>query len=97
LCVVLAGLGVVRRRAEDDHGDSEEEEEHSELSHAGLDGQTEDAQTVRVFRQFEDAEDAQDASEQERAAAFLTARSNTGRQHVHCLQCVRYTCSRLCR
>ena len=43
---------------------------------------------MRVLRQFEDAEDTQDASEQERAAAFLTARSNTGRQQVHCLQCI---------
>ena len=75
LRIVLARFGVVRRGAEDDHGDSEEEEEHAELSHAGLDREAEDAETVRVFRQLEDAEDAKDAREQERAAAFLAART----------------------
>jgi len=82
LCVVLAGFGVVGRRAEDDHGDGEEEEEHAELSHAGLDRQAEDAQTVRVFRQLEDAEHSQHAREEERASALLAARSNAGRQRV---------------
>ena len=46
LTVLLAGLGVVRRRAEDDHGDQQEEEEHSELMKARLDRHTEDPQAL---------------------------------------------------
>jgi len=37
LALILAGLGVVGRRAEDDHGDEQEEEEHAELVETGLD------------------------------------------------------------
>ena len=80
LGVVLASLSVVGGRAEDDHGDGEEEEEHTEFSHAGLDGQTEDAQTVRMLRQLEDTEHSQDASEQERTASLLAARTHVRRQ-----------------
>jgi len=83
LCVVLAGFSVVGSRTEDNHGNGEEEEEHAEFSHARLDRESEDAKTVRVFRQLEDAEDAQDAREEERAASFLAAWTNAGRQQVH--------------
>jgi len=82
LRVVLSGFGVVCGRTEDDHGDGEEEEEHTELSHAGLDRQAEDAQAVRVFRQLEDAKQPQYAREQERTPAFHAARINAGRQQV---------------
>lgn len=85
LCVVLAGFSVVGGGAEDNHGNRKKKEEHAELTHAGLDRQPEDAQTVRVLRQLEDAKYAQDTREQERSAAFLAARSNAGRQQVHCL------------
>ena len=50
LAVLLAGLGVVRCRAEDDHGDQQEEEEHPELVKARLDRHTEDPQTLQSSR-----------------------------------------------
>jgi len=65
---VFAGLGVVRRRAEDDHRDDQEEEEHAELVETGLDRQAEYAQSLRVLRQLKDAENSQDPDEDERAA-----------------------------
>jgi len=48
LAVLLAGLGVVRRRAEDDHRDQQEEEEHAELAETGLDCHTEDSQALQA-------------------------------------------------
>ena len=50
LRALLAGLGVVRDRAEDDHGDQQEEEEHSELVETGLDRHAENAQTLRAVQ-----------------------------------------------
>ena len=47
LRALLAGLGVVRHRAEDDHRDEQEEEEHAELVQARLDRHAEDPQTLR--------------------------------------------------
>ena len=49
----LAGLSVVRRRAEDYHCDQQEEEEHPELVETGLYCHAEDAQTLRQRQQLQ--------------------------------------------